>query len=100
MLLFVENLSNDHETNFLRFIGNSLIDLIWPPEGDDDEERGKVRSSSRTSRPTSSSNSNNSSTMSFDEIFMIFRDVATLKETRQAVRLMLLSSTPLFLFSY
>ena len=65
------NLSNDHETKFLRFVGNSSIDLICPPEGDDDEEQEKVIFSSSTSRPSTLSSSNNLSTMSFEDIFMI-----------------------------
>ena len=89
-------LTDDHETNYPRYIGNSLIDLICPSEGDDDEEHEKGSSSSRTSRPLSSSSSINSSDMTFEDIFCIFRDVATPKETRQAVRLMLVFNTRTF----
>ena len=90
-------LSDDHETNFPRYIGNSLIDLICPSEGDDDEEHEKGSSSSRSSRQLSSSSSINSSNMTFEDIICIFRDVATPKETRQAVRLMLVFNTRTFL---
>ena len=89
-------LSDDHETNFPRYAGNSLIDLICPSEGDDDEEHEKATSSSRTSRPLTSTSSNNSSNMSFEDVFCIFRDVATPRETRQAVRLMLVFNTRTF----
>ena len=89
-------LSDDHETNFPRYIGNSLIDLICPSEGDDDEEHERGISSSRTSRPLNSSSSKSSSNLTFEDIFCIFRDVATPKETRQAVRLMLVFNTRSF----
>ena len=90
-------LTDDHETNYLRYIGNSLIDLICPSEDDDDdEEHERGISSSRTSRPLNSSSSKSSNNLTFEDIFCIFRDVATPKETRQAVRLMLVFNTRSF----
>ena len=86
-------LSLEHDVQYARFIGSSLIDLLCPDENEDDNQQ---ESSSSSGRRTNSSSSNNSSSLDFEEIFLIFRGVATPKETRQALRLMLVFNTRTF----
>ena len=86
-------LSLEHDVHFPRFVGNSIIELLCPEENEDENQH---EGSTTSGRRTNSSSSSNSSSLDFAEIFMIFRNVATPKKTREALRLMLVFNTRTF----